>query len=70
MLIMFVKTRYILFSFHQGQVLDSDCIPVSGAVIDIWYAGFDLNSPDNAKYTFPPAELLFRGNTVTDQVGK
>jgi len=53
----------------KGQVLDSDCIPVSGAVIDIWYAGFDQNSPDNAKYTFPPAKLLFRGNTVTDQAG-
>jgi len=53
----------------KGQVLDSDCLPVAGAVIDIWYAGFDENSPDDAKYTFPPEELLFRGNSITDQTG-
>jgi len=43
-----------------GKILDSYCKGVSGATVDVWYAGLTGNN-----YTFPPAKLWYRGRTKT-----
>merc|ERR1712086_918676 len=48
----------------KGQVLDRNCNGISGATVEVWYAG-----GPNAAYTFRPRELLYRGKRNTNKDG-
>lgn len=46
----------------EGYVVDADCQPLAGAVVDVWQAGAD------GEYDFSDAYLL-RGRVETDETG-
>jgi catechol 1,2-dioxygenase len=56
--------------FHlSGTVLDPDCQPIAGAVLDFWQADDD-GSYDNDGVNDPPAgEYVLRGKVATDAAG-
>jgi len=49
----------------EGFLTDSNCNPISGAIVHAWYAG---GNP--VGYTFPPDYLWYRGFVLTDKNGK
>merc|ERR1712223_343005 len=51
--------------FLKGRVLDRNCLPITNARVDVWYAG---GNP--VAYTFPPAILWYRGRTFTNVNGQ
>jgi len=57
-----------LATLLRGKVVDRNCRPVSGATVDVWYAGGGSGSA-NAEYSFRPGTLLHRGKTFTGKNG-
>lgn len=57
------------FVILKGQVLGRDCQGVSGALVEVWYAG---GQPGNIGYTFPGKnpELWYRGKVNADNQGR
>ena len=70
----------------RGKVVDRNCRAVSGATVDVWYAGAGSGSGytenhyigaaslaiclGDAEYSFRPGKLLHRGKTITGKVRK
>merc|ERR1711934_929292 len=57
------------FVILEGQVLNRGCQGVSGALVEVWYAG---GQPGNIGYTFPGKnpELWYRGKVNADNQGR
>jgi len=57
------------FVILQGQVRGQDCKGISGALVEVWYAG---GEPGNIGYTFPGrnTELWYRGKVYADRQGR
>ena len=56
----------------RGRVLDRRCLPVPGAVLDVWYAGAGAGQGEggaSGSYTLRPQDLLYRGQALTNKVG-
>lgn len=51
-----------VFTVH-GSVLGNDCVPLTGASVEAWYAGDE--GPNGADYS----DTEFRGQVTTDQCG-
>jgi len=53
----------------EGQVRGRDCKGISGALVEVWYAG---GEPGNIGYTFPGrnTELWYRGKVYADRQGR
>jgi len=49
----------------SGRVLDQRCRPIAGARVDIWYAGGNDRIGGEARYSFPPSQLFYRGHRHT-----
>jgi len=56
----------------SGHVLDTNCVPVSDAIVEIWQAGPDGKyvSPTLSKRLDPYPEFVGSGRVVTDNLGK
>merc|ERR1712137_1031301 len=57
-----------LATILRGKVIDRNCRAVTGATVDVWYAGGGSGS-GNAEYSFRPEKLLHRGKTITGKNG-
>ena len=56
----------------KGQVLDSNCVPISDAVVEIWQADSYGNELLNADYEINPEfdkYFVGSGKTITDNMG-
>merc|ERR1712192_147166 len=59
-------SQYVIL---QGQVRGRDCKGISGALVEVWYAG---GEPGNIGYTFPGknTQLWYRGKVYADRQGR
>lgn len=58
--------------FLSGRVLDEQCVPVAGAVVDLWQAGSDgeYHWPSEGDLLSPDPVFSSSGRTVTDNLGR
>ena len=53
-----------------GRVLDSNCVPVVGAVVEIWHANAEgINQFENQDHNKMDANFLGSGTAITDNLG-